>query len=174
MPEIKYIADKNVDAKMDRQIRDLLVACFPDQAVFTRQRFYHEMPPHRWYIMENDRMIAHVALHDKEITVDDNKIKIGGIAEVAVHPDARGRGYVRLLLNEAHQWLKKNGFVFSMLFGDKNVYSSSGYQVVESFFRYFKPDKNEWLTEISDCAMVANLESKKFPDGLIDLNGPMF
>ena len=172
--QIIYLADKNVDIQTDKKIRDLLIACFPDQAVFTRQRFYHEMPAHRWFIMQNDQMIAHVALHEKEIKVEYNKIKIGGIAEVAVHPDARGRGYVRLLLKTAHEWLTKNGYSFSMLFGDKNVYTSSGYSIVESLFHYYKPDKKEWVTEIIDCAMVANLENKKWPDGLIDLDGPMF
>ena len=95
MDEIKYIADRDVDAEMDIKIRDLLVSCFPDQPVFTKQRFYHEMPAHRWFIMNKDRMMAHVALHEKKIKVGAKMLKTGGIAEVAVHPDARGPSYLR-------------------------------------------------------------------------------
>jgi GNAT superfamily N-acetyltransferase len=174
MDEIKYIADQDVDAEMDRKIRGLLISCFPDQPVFTKQRFYHEMPAHRWYIMENDRMIAHVALHEKYINVNEKMLKTGGIAEVAVHPDARGRGYVRLLLQKAHNWQKNNGYSFSMLFGDSRVYSSSGYVTIDNPFLYYKHDKKEWVTEKIDCAMVACLENEKWPQGLVDLAGPMF
>ena len=132
------------------------------------------MPAHRWFIMNKDRMMAHVALHEKKIKVGAKMLKTGGIAEVAVHPDARGRGYVKLLLNEVHNWQKKNGYSFSMLFGDSRVYTSSGYVTVENLFHYFKPDIKEWVTEKIDCAMVACFDNKKWPKGMVDLAGPMF
>lgn len=171
---VKYIADRDVDEKMDLKIRDLLTICFPEQPSFARQRFYHEMPSHRWYIEEGDRLTGHVALHEKTVSVDHQLIPVGGIAEVAVHPDARGKKYVCHMLEEAHEWLRARGYDFSMLFGDKRVYASSGYEPLDSVFRYYKPAISDWVREPVDCAMINRLSGAAWPDGVVDLEGPIF
>jgi hypothetical protein len=61
-----------------------------------------------------------------------------------------------------------------MLFGDKNVYTSSGYQSLNSIFSYFNTDSKEWITAPIDSAMVANLTDEDWPEGQITLSGPMF
>src|SRR6266436_3571502 len=103
---IDYVPDSQVDAALDEQLRALLSACFtgPRNERFKAQRYCHEMPQHRWLIREPGRVIAHVALHDKIIGSMEGDRSIGGVAEVAVHPDFRGQGLVRRLLAEGHEW----------------------------------------------------------------------
>jgi N-acetylglutamate synthase-like GNAT family acetyltransferase len=174
MNNMRYIKDADVDNTLDRKIRDLLCVCFPEQPVFKFQRHYHEKPQHRWYIEEAGSLVAHTALHCKTIGVNDISVDIGGIAEVAVHPDFRGRKLVRQLLNEAHHWLKDNGYRYSMLFGEKKVYASSGYKQIDANFHYFNPAEESWVDGPIDSAMVALLNECNWPDGKIDLKGPMF
>ena len=40
-------------------------------------------------------------MHDKKIGTTAGEFAIGGMAEMAVHPDFRGRGLVKLMLNAA-------------------------------------------------------------------------
>lgn len=128
--EVKYLPDDSVDAEMDQKLKDLFTSCFtkPQDHVFKERRYFKEPYKHRWVIKnEAGRLVAHVGVHDKIVEADGAKLKIGGIAEVCVLPDYRGRGYVRIMLDKIHSWMEEQPFDFSMLFGDPKVYSSSGY-----------------------------------------------
>jgi predicted N-acetyltransferase YhbS len=173
---IDYIADSKVDAALDAQLRALLSACFtgPHNERFKTQRYYNEMPQHRWLIREPGRVIAHVALHDKIIGTAAGDQRIGGVAEVAVHPDFRGRGLVQQLLAKSHDWLAAQGVPFGFLFGDWAVYKSSGYVPVKNLIRRFVPERSEWVTEPISGAMVKVIGKTPWPDGEIDLRGPTF
>ena len=181
-PPIEYIADNSVDAALDEQLRTLLYTCFIGHEGFKTQRFNIEMPQHRWIIREPSRIIAHVAMHDKKIGTSVGEFAIGGIAEVAVHPDFRGRGLVKLLLNAAHAALIQRHVPFSMLFGEQKYYASCGYLPVENPLRYFDHVKQEWLSSQleldkvteGEIAMVKPLGHTPWPTGAIDLRGPYF
>jgi predicted N-acetyltransferase YhbS len=173
---IDYVPDSQVDAALDEQLRALLSACFtgPHNERFKTQRFYHEMPQHRWLIREPGRVIAHVAFHDKVVGTTAGDQRIGGVAEMAVHPDFRGQGLVRRLLAEGHEWLAARGVPFGFLFGDWAVYKSSGYVPVENLIRRFVPERNKWVTQSISSAMVKVIGKTPWPDGEIDLRGPTF
>ncbi|GAA2801514.1 GNAT family N-acetyltransferase [Nonomuraea dietziae] len=55
---------------------------------------------------------------------------VGGVANVATRPDARGRGHIRSLLGMALESMSEAGCDWSLLFtGSPGVYESSGYKV---------------------------------------------
>ncbi|GAA3469569.1 GNAT family N-acetyltransferase [Nonomuraea roseola] len=55
---------------------------------------------------------------------------VGGVANVATRPDARGRGHIRSLLGLALESMSEAGCDWSLLFtGSPGVYESSGYKV---------------------------------------------
>jgi len=134
-PLIEYIPDQAVDAALDRQLRDLLSICFvkPGDVVFKERRFFREPPEHHWLVRdESVRLIAQVSVHERALMQDWRRIPIGGIAEVCVHPDCRGRGLVRHMLHAVHGWLAGREFLFAMLFGKPEVYTTSGYATVSN------------------------------------------
>ena len=129
-PTVTYLADVCVDPVLDQEIRGLLTACFtkPQDAVFNQRRYFREPYPNRWLIRDSGgTLIAHAGVHEKQIAVAGSSVRIGGLCEVCVHPDHRGRGHVRALLQAIHRWLIEREFVFGVLFGDPLVYGSSGY-----------------------------------------------
>ena len=172
--EIIYLKDSEVDEEMNKQLIHILSLCFNDQPVFQNQRYFKELPQHRWIIRDQDLIIAHVAVHDKNIESEKGSLRIGGIAEVCIHPDFRGRGLVKRMLAIIHEWLKERGFAFAMLYGDKNVYSSSGYVPIKNQIKYLDHVSQEWKTEESEDAMIAPINRNNWPDGLININGPTF
>ena len=171
---IKYIQDLDVDKELNDKIIQLFTICFARHSIIRHQRYFKEMPQHRWYIEEDNKIIAHLALHEKKISLANGSFPIGGVAEVCVHPDHRGKGYVKQMLKKAHKWLKENKYPFAMLFGDQKIYSSSGYSVIENEIKYFDDKIGKWKIETSKYAMIKALSDKPCPEGLININGPTF
>ena len=171
-PSVMYLSDVAVDASMDQEIRDLLTTCFtkPQDVVFKTRRYFKEPYPHRW-VIRNERglLVAHVGLHEKMVEAGGRTFRIGGIAEVCVHPQARGKGYVRIMLREIDAWQARQGFAFSMLFGDPKVYGSSGYVEVGNLVY---GGEDEGWTPVP--GMIKSLAQTPWPTGQVRLYGLKF
>ena len=151
----------------------MLTMCFtqPHDVVFRDQRYFCEPYPNRWIIRNEQRaIVAHIGVHEKAVEANGERFPIGGIAEVCVHPDYRGRGYVRTMLRCIHAWLAERGFVFSVLFGRPCLYESSGYVQVENLFHGGFPLGER--TQVN--AMVKELSGKLWPSSEVHLPGPKF
>jgi predicted acetyltransferase len=128
-------------------------------------------------------LIAHAAAHDKVIVArpegeEEEELRVAGIAEVMVHPAARGMGHVKELLGVAHPALERMGFAFAVLFGRPAVYRSSGYLVAENPIRYYDDESEGWKTERfrepERSFMYRPLRRADWPAGIIDIRGPRF
>jgi len=175
VPVVTYLEDSSVTGALDRQLRCLLSACFTDPC-FVGQRYCHEMPRHRWIITDGDgELAAHLAAHDKMIGASTGDLRVLGIAEVCVREDFRGRGLVRKMIEASHAWARTQKFPYAMLFGMPAFYSSSGYICIRNPIRRFNPGRKEWEISPMDSAMVCALcEAPLWPEGEIDIRGPLF
>ena len=159
---INYILDSDVDHQLDKSLRKLLSTCFTgaNNEVFKTRRYYNDPPTHRWFLQErSDKLIAHVAAHEKIVILEREETKICAVAEVCVHPDHRGQGLVRILLKEAHKFMKANGFRFSALAGEAEIYESSGYKTINNLIY-----TNNGKIEPFPKGMVLELSAEKWPD----------
>jgi len=171
-PQIDYLPDSDIDDALDRELRGLLTTCFlkPQDYVFKERRYFREPYPHRWVIRDDDgRLVAHIGVHVKQVLAGEACYPIGGICEVCVHPDYRGRGYVRMMLDVIHQWMGEQDFVFSMLFGDPRIYGSSGYVHVDNLVH---GDADAGWKPVA--GLVRAVASVPWPDGEVRLPGIKF
>lgn len=169
---IQYLRDADVTDALDQKIRDLLSSCFvqnQDAEIFKRQRCYYEMPAHRYLLWQEDNLIGHIAVHDKSILVDGVEHSIGGIAEVCIAPQFRKQGFVKAILNKIHQDRISYGDAYAVLFGDTEVYASSGYHLVNNL-KALNHSK-EW--SVTSHAMVHAL-TKSWPTTSVKLIGIPF
>lgn len=167
------LPDSEVDEALDAELRNLLSVCFVRTPCFRERRYCHEVPLHRWMIRDTaEGLVAQVALHAKEVYHGREAIRCGGVAEVCVHPDYRGRGYVRKLLGEVHAWLRERGVPFAVLYGATDIYASSGYASVANLFRDIANEDGTVRRHAMDWAMVAALGDRAWPDGEVFLPGP--
>jgi predicted N-acetyltransferase YhbS len=174
--KVEYLADSTVDAALDAEIRALLTMCFtkPEDVVFKDRRYFREPYPHRWVIRESKgSIVAHVGVHEKSVEASARLFRIGGIAEVCVHPDYRSRGFVRAMLACVHDWLIRHGFDFAVLFGDPHIYASSGYVQVNNLVHDDETATDEKYTSQSQ-AMVRLLSETPWPAEQVYLPGPKF
>ena len=173
---VEYLADFSVDASLDAQIRGLLTTCFtkPEDVVFKDRRYFLEPYPHRWVIWDADgSIIAHVGVHEKTVEAEGYTFRVGGIAEVCVHPEFRGRGYVKTLLACVHDWLMRHKFDFAILFGVPRVYGSSGYVQVNNLVHDDVTAAGESCVS-QNPAMVRQLSDTPWPAKQVYLPGPKF
>lgn len=170
--QIEYLPDSAIDDATDRELRRLLTACFtkPQDVVFRDRRYFAEPYPHRWVIRDaGGALVAHLGVHEKTIHAAGKSFRIGGIAEVCSHPEYRGKGYVRRMLDAAHPWLLENGFDFAALFGDPRVYSSSGYTNADNVL--CEGADRSWRPV---TLMYKPISGAPWPSGPVRLPGPEF
>lgn len=172
LANIENIADLEVGPELDRELRELLVLCFPDTPQFREHRHFLEPPLHRWMIRDGGMLVGHVCLHHRIIGTPRQDLRIGGIAEVCVRPTHRGRGLVRQMLKAVHEWDRSSDF--QMLFGKEEVYRSSGYRTVHNPLRHLDLEHNQWITKPLAGTMIRPSAKSDWPDGIIDLRGPVF
>ena len=160
---VEYLPDTSVNDALDEEIRGLLATCFtkPQDVVFQEQRYFFEPYSHRWVIRDGQgNMVAHAGAHEKKIESEGTNYRIGGLAEVCVHPVYRGQGYVRDMLQCIHPWLQQHDFPFAVLFGDPAVYVSSGYALINNLV--YGGGREGWkktpgmMKELSDTAWPTN------------------
>ena len=166
---LQRVADGDVDPKLDQELRELLSTCFTkaQDTGFKRQRYWQEPPAFHYLIREADgRVIAHAAVHHK---------KLGSAAgDVCVHPSCRGQGLVKVLLRAMHEDLKRRGIPFAMLTGDAKVYGSSGYIPITNPLHYREFGSTTWVTQPHPQAMICVFGEARWPEGTLDLRGPLF
>jgi GNAT superfamily N-acetyltransferase len=175
--ELEYVREPDVPERLDRELRELISGCFPQprNAFFSERRYALEMPGHRYLLRdEQGRLVGHLAIHEKRLSVDTLELSVGGVAEVCVHESQRGRGHARRLLERAHEDLRARGVPFAVLFGEAELYISSGYLPLTAPIRRFDPETQRYETAPSRVALHRPLLGQAWPEGLIDLRGPMF
>ncbi len=174
---LEYAREPDVSEALGRELIDLICASFtgPHNAFFKERRYAQEMPLHRYMLRSAEgQLVAHLAVHEKVVTVGGAQVRIGGLAEVCVHESARGRGHVRYLLEQAHAGMRANGIEFAFLFGDSKIYASSGYRPVPAAIRYFDTAQQRFVTAPNPGARVLPLTERAWPEGPVDLCGPLF
>ena len=174
---VEYFREPEVSEQLDRELRELISGCFPQPrtAFFRERRYAHEMPLHRYLMRdESGSLVGHLAVHEKVIGVAHADLAIGGMAEMCVHVSQRGRGRAKELLALAHRGLQDRGFTFAFLFGDAELYTSSGYRPLSASIRRFNPAEQVFETGPSLVARYKPLTERAWPEGPVDLRGPMF
>ncbi len=90
-----------------------------------------------YVVLEDGTPVAAVGAYDHEIIVAGYRIPCRGIGNVAVHPDHRGKGYMKLSMETALDDMVKDGIALSTLGGRRQRYQYFSYDkcgVCHSFF----------------------------------------
>jgi predicted N-acetyltransferase YhbS len=174
---LEYAREPDVSSQLDRELRELISSCFdqPHNAFFRERRYAQEMPMHRFMLRsEGGSLVAHLAVHEKRITVAGAELQVGGMAEACVHRSERGHGQLRRLLSHAHEQLLERGIEHALLLGEAAIYGSSGYQPLDASIRRFEPKTQSFEDSKVACALYKRLTEKPWPAGPVDLCGPLF
>ena len=97
----------------------------------------HYRPQDENYVVTEDgKLMAAVGAYSHEITVCDVHIPCRGIGNVAVHPDTRGKGYMKATMNAALDDMVKDGIALSTLGGRRQRYQYFSYDKAGPCYTY--------------------------------------
>ncbi len=80
-------------------------------------------------VRDGGRLSAIVGVFPIDWRVGGTALKMAGIGGVAVHPDSRGKGYMKLLMSHAVDEMRRGGCDLSYLGGRRQRYAYFGYEV---------------------------------------------
>ncbi len=125
--QIEQIAEMDLTTADDRAIGQLLNAAF-STAEFNGRSYFQNRHHLRVIARDGDAIIGHIALSIRAIRMGDTLLDSVGIAEVATHPDHRGKGIASALMEEALTAARATIADVCILFGDEKLYAGVGFQ----------------------------------------------
>ena len=172
----RIIDERDMPDRLDGAIRRSLCACFPgDRESFSRTRAWHGSHPAWSVFAEYDGVvIAHAGIVDRTILVGALRVRVGGLQNVFVLPEHRGRGLFRSLMATVHEEAQRRGYELGMLFCSRDIgllYERVGWRFIERDVTRIDdygrpqplPDKN--------LTMIDPLSRSDLPPGDIHLQG---
>jgi predicted N-acetyltransferase YhbS len=73
------------------------------------------------------RIVAHVGIIDLTVRIGRARLRMGGLAGVMTDPEHRGRGLASACMRDAVDFMRREGFDVSFLFGIRDFYHRFGY-----------------------------------------------
>lgn len=151
---------------VDERIATMLAAAQDDSAETITGR--------RFVIREGNSIIAHARTFVRVVNAVDTEIPVLALATVCTDPDQRGNGLGALIVRKALEFVQKDGWPDVSLFQTTvpGFYEKLNCRIVGNRFvnrrNTANPDANPWR---NDTVMVYPADYR-WPDGVIDLNGP--
>ncbi len=104
-----------------------------------RPEFFYDMNTHspghklantRLAILDGE-IVGNVNILSRRFRAGHGELRIGGIADVNMRPELRGRGYASAVLEDCIAYMTSEGYHVSLLFGNRvNFYTRAGWQQI--------------------------------------------
>jgi predicted N-acetyltransferase YhbS len=174
---VRILNESDITAEVDSGIRQLLTECFPHHTeVFSHcRRLNNNTPDFTTIIIDNGKVIAHIAIIERMITVGAAAVRVAAVATVSVASEYRGRGLCSKALKAAMAEAKYRNYDAGLLFCQQHVadlYTRSGWiEILDMPVAYLENNRPVQLPS-DRFAMFFPLNLSEFPQGPADLNGP--
>jgi GNAT superfamily N-acetyltransferase len=175
LPEPRIVSESQIDDELDAAIKKKLCICFPwHKHIYENQRPWHGIAPLFTALLEKDRdIIAHTAVVDTQLKIDDKPFHVAGPQNVFVIPDYRKKGVSDIILQAAMKEAEKYDFDFGLLFTSYDpvlkVYARNGWFEIENQDFYKIEDGKTVPFPPKKHKMFYPLRLKNFPKGTVKL-----
>jgi hypothetical protein len=174
--EITVLDETDIPLELDAQIRTDLCLCFPDDAEIYRQtRAWHGAVPAYTVIgREAGRVVSHVGVVDRMITVGGAPLRVAGVESVYVLPQYRGQRRSRPVLVTAIAEAARRQLDCGLLFclpELAQVYTGCSWQALGPRPIIRVEDGRELPLPAKNIALFHPLRVRELPQGLIHLGG---
>jgi len=171
------VPESVISPAQDAAIRAGLCTCFPpDREVFSCTRAWHGSHP-TWSVLieDEDSVIAHAGIVERQILVGRQRVWIAGVQNVYVLPDRRGTGLFREVMSAALEEARSRGLEFGLLFCSPEIgrkYARQGWQLLDDrrVTRIDEQGRRQPLPP-KNVTMCYALTGRRMPPGDIDLSG---
>jgi predicted N-acetyltransferase YhbS len=166
--DVAHLERPELSGDREQAVHALLKQAFPDIG----SDYYSADRPDRIVLLSSEgRPIGHLAAYVRTVSIADEELAIGVIGGVAVDAGHRRNGHAKRLVREAHRFFTGLSLPFSVLFAfDPERYRSSGYRLMTNETRFLDGD-GRWKQLVYRGGMIAEVGSRKWPNGMLDLRG---
>jgi len=133
--QIERLPEWDMTPEIEAEIADLVATCFTTD--FGNRSYYQQRHHVRFTAREDGRLLGHMALGYRDIRVGGALTPVWGLAEVATHPSARGKGIATALLHAAIAFTRTTPAAFFVLFGNRPMYAGNGFVRQSNTLTYF-------------------------------------
>lgn len=163
-------------AETRQVISALLNLCFPGYPA--HQTYYKYPPTFRYLLWEGKELIGHMGVVSRPVGHEGDFFPVFGIMDLCISPTHQHQKLATHLLSELEELGKKSGIDFILLIAkDQDLYLNNDFQVANNFCKWLLLTDNRALglvhRQLADL-MVKPLQGKAWPNGSIDLMGPLF
>lgn len=163
----------------EAEVAALLARCF--DVDFGGRTFFKQRHHLRLLALDpgpGGMVLGHVAVTWRAVRLGGRLVDVAGLAEVATHPERRGEGVARVLVERALAEARESLASFVLLFGTAGLYGALGFRPVANRVRHVTVDGGRTL----DVRDERGLDLMALPlrgaawdgEAPLDLLGPMF
>jgi predicted N-acetyltransferase YhbS len=173
---LERIEELRLSPDNEAEIAALLALCFDSD--FGDRTSFRQRHHVRYLWREGGQLAGHVALTFRHVRQGTRLIPVTGLAEVATHPEHRGQGIARRLLDVAVDDSRASVAQFVMLFGTAPVYAGMGFLPARNMIRYVDMTGAQTHSiehEMAREIMVLPIAGQPWdPATMVDLLGHLF
>lgn len=173
---IEIIAEWELGAEDEAQIVRLLAACFSTD--FGGRSFFQQRPHFRIVWREAGQIIGHMAVMMRAIRLNGALVDVAGLADVATHPNHRGKGIAAVLLQATIAQVRTTQAQYFLLFGTAGLYAAHGFAAAQNPITYVDlrgAQTGAVRVEIVHGLRVLPLRGQIWPvDAPVDMLGGLF
>lgn len=111
-------------------IKNFLIKCFDDNSKFSNVVYNNPYLEECLFLYLDNKIIGHIGINRRIISHKNKTYIIGGVGDVAIDNEYRGKGFGSKLMKEVSKILKKENYNIGVLFNHPkldNFYSSCGW-----------------------------------------------
>lgn len=155
----------------------LLLTCSFDN--YPLRSYYKQLPGQRLLAWSDDRLIAHLGIDFRMMSLSQIPILVVGGIDICVHSSYRSRGIGSELLNRLEVFANESNSDFIILFADDDrIYAKHGYQRADNPCRWLKINEHTTLgvaeEPIPDALMYKRIGAINWQVGVLDLLGYLY
>ncbi len=175
--KIIKVNEYDIDAKLEKDILNLLMESFPE--AYQQDRIYYKQMPHfRYLAFEKEALIGQVGLDYRVMNLNGVPIKVLGIIDICIKKEYRGKGIGSRLLATIEEFAIAHELDFLLLFSDlQTFYANSGFVCVKNVCKWTKINEHKTLgigSEEIEELMIKKIGSKVWEDGDLDMLGYLY
>jgi len=175
---LHVVEEAGMPPGLDREIRELLWVCFPEDAgTFTQTRHWHGSAPAASVVCRDQQpgLAGHVGVVVRTIQVGEERRRIFGIQNMAVARDRRGTPVGATLMQAALAEARRRGIAHGVLFCTpalEKYYARTGWRRCDVAVCIDWAGQRGVPAPGKNICMVHEVAGQAFPDGDIHLLGP--
>jgi predicted N-acetyltransferase YhbS len=173
---VDRIEEMELTAADEAAIAGLLAACFKTD--FGGRSYFRTRHHLRLVIREAGQIVAHVAVQFRAVRLGAAVVSVAGLADVACHPEHRGKGHAARLVQAAIERARQARAGHVLLFGTAGLYGAAGFVPVRNRLVYVEIDgarTGDMRREAVEDLQVLDLGDARWDSTAeLDLMGSLF